>query len=99
MRLNQLTRLLDAQLMTSLLFLLILPIRTTLWIQMTHITIICLLFCAIIVNLLIMIVILVLFVLIIDVTCESFEKKSNEMTYQMMETMKAKIAACSQCFK
>ena len=34
----------------------------------------------------------------VDATCASFEKKTNEMTDQMIETMKARIAACSQCF-
>ena len=34
----------------------------------------------------------------IDATCASFEKKINEMTDQMIETTKARIAACSQCF-
>ena len=34
----------------------------------------------------------------VDATCASFEKKINEMTHQMIEAMKARIAACSQCF-
>jgi len=31
-------------------------------------------------------------------TCASFEKKINDMTDQMIETMKARIAACFPCF-
>jgi len=34
----------------------------------------------------------------IDVTCASFEKKINDMTEQMMETMKLRIAEYSQSF-
>jgi len=34
----------------------------------------------------------------VDTTCASFEKKVNEMTDQIIETMKARIAACSQSF-
>lgn len=34
----------------------------------------------------------------IDVTCASFEKKINEMTEKMVETMKLRIAEYSQCF-
>ena len=30
-------------------------------------------------------------------TCASFEKKINEMTDQMIETMKARITTCSPC--
>ena len=34
----------------------------------------------------------------VDVTCASFEKKINDMTEQMMETMKVRIAEYSHCF-
>jgi len=34
----------------------------------------------------------------VNATCERFEKKINDMTNQMIETMKARIAACSPCF-
>jgi len=34
----------------------------------------------------------------VDYTCASFEKKINNMTDQMMETMKERIAKYSQCF-
>jgi len=64
---------------------------------MAHLTIIHLLFCAIIVNLLIMILILV-HCAYVDATCASFEKKINELTDQMIEIMKMRIAACSQSF-
>jgi len=33
----------------------------------------------------------------VDATCASFEKNINELTYQMIETMKVRIAACSSC--
>jgi len=38
-----------------------------------------------------------LFCAYVDATCASFEKKINEMTDQMIEMMKAQIAACSPC--
>jgi len=34
----------------------------------------------------------------VDTTYVSFEKEINDMTDQMIETMKVRIAACSQCF-
>ena len=34
----------------------------------------------------------------VDATCASFEKKINDMTDQMIETMKVRIAICSPCF-
>jgi len=34
----------------------------------------------------------------VDATCVSFENKINGMTDQMIETMKASIAAYSECF-
>jgi len=33
----------------------------------------------------------------VDATCASFEKKITDMTDQIIETMKARIAACSPC--
>jgi len=34
----------------------------------------------------------------VDATCASFENKINELTDQMIETMKARITICSPCF-
>ena len=34
----------------------------------------------------------------VDAKCASFEKKINELTDQMVETMKKRIAEYSQCF-
>ena len=34
----------------------------------------------------------------VDATCTSVAKKINEMTNQMIEIMKARTTACSQCF-
>jgi len=34
----------------------------------------------------------------IDGTCASVEKRINEMTNQMVETIKQRIAECSHCF-
>jgi len=34
----------------------------------------------------------------VDATCAGFEKKINDITDQMIETMKVRIAACSPCF-
>jgi len=34
----------------------------------------------------------------VDATCVSFQKKINDMTDQMIEIMKVRIAACSSCF-
>jgi len=34
----------------------------------------------------------------VDASCASFEKKINELTDQMVETMKKRIAEYSQCF-
>jgi len=62
---EQVIRLLDTQLMESMIFGLILTLHITLWIPMTHVTLICFLCCATIVNLLIMMLIPVLIVSIL----------------------------------
>ena len=40
---------------------------------------------------------MILILVLIDAICASFEKKINELTDQMIETMKKRIAEYSQC--
>ena len=66
---------------------------------MTHVILICLLCCATIVNLLIMILNYTCpYHDYVDATCACFEKTITNMTDQLIETMKLRIAEYSQCF-
>ena len=75
MSLNKLKRILDTQLMVSLFFMLILPIRTTLCIHITPLSLVCPLFCVIIVTFLIMVLVTVHIVIMLILPVQMWKKR------------------------